>query len=61
MYKKKKVYKNTTELWEAIMAAWHAIPIETFHSVCESIPQNLVKVREEKGWRNCMLNKSFYP
>ena len=51
VYKKKKVYKNTTELWEAIMAAWHAIPIESFQTLYESIPCCLVKVIEEKGER----------
>ena len=51
VYKKKKVYKNTTELWEAIVAAWHAIPIESFQTLYESIPHRLVKVIEEKGER----------
>ena len=51
VYKTKVVYKNTTELWEAIVAAWHAIPIEAFQTLYESIPRCLVKDIEEKGER----------
>ena len=51
VYKKKMVYKNTAELWEAIVAAWHALPIETFQTLYESILHRLVKVKEEKGER----------
>ena len=51
VYKKKKVYKNTTELWEVIVAAWHALPIESFQTLYESIPRRLVKVIEEKSKR----------
>ena len=51
VYKKKKVYKNTTELWDAITSAWHALPLETFRNLYDSIPGRLIKVLEEKGER----------
>ena len=51
VYKSKKEYKNTTDLWDAIVAAWHTIPIETFKNLYNSIPSRLIKVLEEKGGR----------
>jgi len=51
VYKEKKVYKNITELWDAITSAWHALPLETFQSLYDSIPGHLIKVLEEKGER----------
>lgn len=51
VYKKKKAYKNTTELWEAIKSAWHALPLETFQNLYDSIPGRMIKVLEEKGER----------
>src|SRR6185312_1993500 len=51
VYREKKVYKNTTDLWNAITAAWHALPLESFKNLYESIPGHLIKVIEEKGER----------
>ena len=51
VYKKKKVYKNTTDLWNAITAAWHALPLETFQNLYNSMPARMIKVIEEKGER----------
>lgn len=51
VYKEKKVYKNTTDLWDAIVSAWHAIPLEVFQNLYDSIPGRLIKVLEEKGER----------
>jgi len=51
VYKSKKEYKNTTDLWNAIVTAWHAIPLETFKNLYNSIPSRLIKVLEEKGGR----------
>ena len=44
VYKEKKVYKNTTELWNAIITAWHALLLETFQNLYDSIPGCLIKV-----------------
>ena len=49
VYREKKVYKNTTDLWNAITAAWHVLPLESFKNLYESIPGCLIKVIEEKG------------
>ena len=49
VYKKKKVYKNTTEIWDEIISAWHTLPLETFWNHYDSIPGHLIKVLEEKG------------
>ena len=51
VYKEKKVYKNTTDLWEAIIAAWHALSAETFQNLYNSMPVRMIKVIEEKGER----------
>ncbi len=51
VYKEKKVFKNTSELWDAIIAAWHALPLETFQNLYNSIPSRIIKVLEEKGER----------
>ena len=51
VYKSKKEYKNTTDLWNAITAAWHVIPLETFKNLYNSIPSRLIKVLEEKSGR----------
>ncbi len=37
VYRGQKVYKNTTNLWNAITAAWHALLLETFKYLYESI------------------------
>ncbi len=44
VYKSKKEYKNTADLWDAIIAAWHVIPLETFKNLYNSIPSRLIKV-----------------
>ena len=49
VYKEKKVYKNTTDLWNAIMAAWHVLPLETFQNLYNSIPGRIIKVIEGKS------------
>ena len=51
VYKEKKVFKNTSELWDAIIAAWHTLPLETFQNLYNSIPSRIIKVLEEKGER----------
>jgi hypothetical protein len=51
VYRGKKEFKNTTDLWNAIIAAWHALPLETFRNLYDSIPGRLIKVIEEKGER----------
>ncbi len=51
VYKEKKVYKNTTELWDVIVSAWHAISLEIFRNLYDSIPGHLIKVLEEEGER----------
>ncbi len=49
---KEEVYKNATDaMWDAITSAWHSLPIEAFKNLYESIPQCLIKVKEEKGER----------
>jgi hypothetical protein len=58
VWKKKKVYKNTTELWEAIMAAYsnwnlsYSLWVNSSTS-CEGYGR--------KRWEDFILNKSFYP
>ena len=51
VYKEKKVYKNTTDLWNAITTAWHALLLEIFKSLYNSIPARIIKVIEENSER----------
>ena len=51
VYSVKKVFPNTSELWAAIVDAWHSIPEETYKSLYESLQSQMVKVIEEKGER----------
>ena len=51
VYKEEKVYKNTTDLWDAVVAAWLAIPLETFQNLYNSMTSRMIKVIKEKGER----------
>ena len=51
VYKDQRVFKNTTDLWEAITTAWHVLPAETFQNLYNSMPGRMIKVIEEKGER----------
>lgn len=51
VYEGKKTYKNTTDLWEAVKAAWYSIPVGTICNLYDSLPGRIIKVIEEKGER----------
>ena len=51
VYANGKTYKNVNDLWDAIVSAWHQIPVHVFTKLYESIPKHLVSVLEEKGKR----------
>ena len=51
VYANGKTYMNVNDLWDAIVSAWHQIPVNVFTKLYESIPKCLVSVLEEKGKR----------
>ena len=51
VYKERKVFNNITDLQDVITAAWHALSLEIFQNLYNSIPSRIIKVLEEKGER----------
>ena len=46
-----KTYKNTTDLWDVIIKAWHELPLTLFQKLYDSMGKRLVNVLERGGRR----------
>ena len=51
VYHDGKTYQNTTELWDALVRAWHELPLSLFRNLYDSMGKRLINVLEKGGER----------